>query len=139
MPIWIISSRSMVYNRSSIRDTLQQLGVAELRMNRSISEGIATLVSQCSLARIRREDAADLAPWQTRLLSSVTKLTPYELSMYPCPSLTMMNSIHSSHQFYLHCLRLLHRPLSRLLVFPLIRSPPRLPSPEPAPSAVSEA
>ena len=60
--IWIISSRSIVYNRSSIRDTLQQLGVAE-RMNRSISEGIATLVSQCGLARIRREDAADLAPW----------------------------------------------------------------------------
>ena len=63
----------------SIRDTPQQLGVAE-RLNRSISEGIATLLSQSGLARVWWEDAA--MHWlygKIRLPSSVTGLTPYEL------------------------------------------------------------
>jgi transposase InsO family protein len=43
----------------SIRDTPQQLGVAE-RLNRSISEGITTILSQSGLSRSWWEDAANI-------------------------------------------------------------------------------
>ena len=63
----------------SIRDTPQQLGVAE-HLNRSISEGVTTLLSQLGLSRAWWEEAA--THWlygKIRLPSSVTKLTPFEL------------------------------------------------------------
>jgi transposase InsO family protein len=64
----------------SVRDTPQQLGVAE-RMNRSIAEGITTLLSQSGLGRAWWEDAA--THWlhtKIRIPSSATApLTPFEL------------------------------------------------------------
>ena len=64
----------------SIRDTPQQLGVAEC-MNRSISKGITVLLSQSSLSRTWWEDVA--MHWlyrKIRIPSSSTKpLTPFEL------------------------------------------------------------
>ena len=64
----------------SICDTPQQVGVAE-RMNRSLSEGITTLLSQSGLARVWWEDAA--IHWlhgKIRLPSSVmAPLTPFEM------------------------------------------------------------
>ena len=64
----------------SIRDTPQQLGVAE-RLNRSIAEGITTALSQSGLARNWWEEAA--THWlhgKIRIPSSATApRTPYEL------------------------------------------------------------
>ena len=64
----------------SIRDTPQQLGVAE-RMNRSLSEGITVLLSQSGLTRTWWEDAA--MHWlygKIRIPSSATgPSTPFEL------------------------------------------------------------
>jgi len=75
----------------SIRDTPQQLGVAE-RMNRSIAEGVTTLLSQSGLARTWWEDAA--THWlhgKIRLPSSTTApLTPFELFYGRKPDLSSM-------------------------------------------------
>ena len=64
----------------SIRDTPQQLGVAE-RMNRSIAEGITTVLSQSGLGRGWWEDAA--THWlhgKIRIPSSaIAPFTPFEL------------------------------------------------------------
>ena len=64
----------------SIRDTPQQLGVAE-RLNRTLDEGITTLLSQSGLSRIWWEDAANHFLYgKMRFPSSVTAPdTPYSL------------------------------------------------------------
>jgi transposase InsO family protein len=71
----------------SVRDTPQQLGIAE-RMNRSITEGITTALSQSGLMRTWWEDAA--THWlhaKIRLPSSATApLPPFEL-FYGCKPL----------------------------------------------------
>jgi transposase InsO family protein len=74
----------------SVRDTPQQLGVAE-QMNRSIAEGITTALSQSGLTRTWWEDAG--VHWlyaKIRLPSSVTApLTPFELFYSRKPSLSL--------------------------------------------------
>ncbi len=64
----------------SIRDTPQQLGIAE-RLNRTLDEGITTLLAQSSLSRIWWEDAASHFLYgRMRLPSTVTApSTPYDL------------------------------------------------------------
>jgi transposase InsO family protein len=73
-----------IHREHSIRDTPQQVGVAE-QMNRSISEGVTTLLSQSGLMCTWWEDAA--VHWlygKIRLPSSATApLTPFEL-FYGC-------------------------------------------------------
>jgi transposase InsO family protein len=75
----------------TIRDTPQQNGVTE-RMNRSISEGITTILSQSGLMRTWWEDAA--IHWlygKIRLPSSVTApLSPFELFYGKKPDLSAM-------------------------------------------------
>ena len=75
----------------SICDTPQQVGVAE-RMNRSIAEGVTTLLSQSGLTRTWWEDAA--THWlhgKIRLPSSTTApLTPFELFYGRKPDLSSM-------------------------------------------------
>jgi len=75
----------------SIRDTPQQLRVAEC-MNRSLSEGITTLLSQSGLTRTWWEEAA--THWlhgKIRLPSSATApLTPFELFYGRKPDLSSM-------------------------------------------------
>jgi hypothetical protein len=77
----------------SIRDTPQQVGVAE-RMNHSLSEGITTLLSQSGLARVWWEDAA--IHWlhgKIRPPSSVTApLTPFELFYGRKPNVSHMHA-----------------------------------------------
>ena len=75
----------------SIRDTPQQVGVAE-RMNRSIAEGITTLLSQSGFTRTWWEDAA--THWlhgKIRLPSSaIAPSTPFELFYGRKPDLSAM-------------------------------------------------
>jgi len=84
-------TRAGIRREHSIRDTPQQLGVAE-RMNRSIAEGVTTLLSQSGLARTWWEDAA--THWlhgKIRLPSSTTApLTPFELFYNRKPDLSSM-------------------------------------------------
>jgi hypothetical protein len=100
-----------VRREHSIRDTPQQLGVAE-RMNCSIAKGITTALSQSGLAHTWWEDA--VVHWlyaKIRLPSSITApLTPFEL-FYGCkPSLTL------AHPFgclaYVHLQKDQHPPLT---------------------------
>jgi hypothetical protein len=70
----------------SIRDTPQQLGVAE-RLNWTLAEGITTILSQSGLSRTWWEDAAaHFLFGKIRLPSSVTGHTPYELFYGKKPS-----------------------------------------------------
>ena len=70
----------------SIRDTPQQLGVAE-RLNQTLAEGITTALSQSGLTRTWWEDAtAHFLHGKIRLLSSVTNCSPYELFYRKKPS-----------------------------------------------------
>ena len=70
----------------SIRDTPQQLGVAE-RLNRTLAEGITTALSQSGLTRTWWEDAAaHFLSGKIRLPSSVTNRSPYELFYGKKPS-----------------------------------------------------
>ena len=70
----------------SIRDTPQQLGVAE-RLNRTLAEGITTILSQSGLTRTWWEDAAaHFLFGKIRLPSSVTNHSPYELFYGKRPS-----------------------------------------------------
>ena len=63
----------------SICDTPQQLGVAE-RLNRTLTKGINTALSQSGLTRTWWEDAtAHFLSGKIRLLSSVTNRSPYKL------------------------------------------------------------
>jgi hypothetical protein len=77
-------ANARIRREHSIRDTPQQIGVAE-RMNRSLSEGITTLLSQAGLARVWWEDAA--IHWLHGKIclpsSSTAPLTPFEL-FYGC-------------------------------------------------------
>jgi hypothetical protein len=75
-----------IQREHSIRDTPQQLGVAE-RLNRTLSEGITTILSQSGLTRTWWEDAATHFLFgKIRLPSSVTGHTPYELFYGKKPS-----------------------------------------------------
>jgi len=70
----------------SIRNTPQQLGVAE-RLNRTLAEGITTILSQSGLMRTWWEDAAaHFLYGKIRLPSLVTTHTPYELFYGQRPS-----------------------------------------------------
>ena len=95
----------------SVRDTPQQLGVAE-RMNRSIAEGITTALSQSGLSRTWWEDAA--THWlyaKIRLPSSATApLTPFELFYGRKPSLTLARPFGSLA--YVHLQKDQHPPLT---------------------------
>lgn len=75
----------------SIRDTLQQVGVAE-RMNWSIAEGITTLLSQSGFTRTWWEDAT--THWlhgKIRLPSpAIAPSTPFELFYGRKPDLSAM-------------------------------------------------
>jgi len=85
-------TRAGIRREHSIHDTPQQLGVTEW-MNRSIAEGVTTLLSQSSLARTWWEDA--MTHWlhgKIRLLSSTTApLTPFELFYGRKPDLSSMH------------------------------------------------
>lgn len=80
-----------IQREHTIRDTPQQNGVAE-RLNRSISEGITTLLSQSGLSRTWWEDAA--THWlygKIRLPGSATApLTPYDLFYGRRPNLSAL-------------------------------------------------
>jgi len=82
-------SEAGIQREHSVRDTPQQLGVAE-RMNRSLAKGITTALSQSGLTCTWWEDAA--IHWlhgKIRLPSSVTApLTPFELFYGQKPSLS---------------------------------------------------
>jgi len=70
----------------SVRDTPQQLGVAE-RLNRTLAEGITTTLSQSGLTRTWWEDAvAHFLFGKLRLLSSVTNHSLYKLFYGKSPS-----------------------------------------------------
>ena len=69
-----------VRREHSIRDTPQQLGVAE-RLNRTLDEGITTLLSQSGLSRVWWEDAATHFLYgKMRIPSSITTPdSPFDL------------------------------------------------------------
>jgi len=75
-----------IQREHSICDTPQQLGVAE-RLNRTLAEGITTILSQSGLTRTWWEDtAAHFLYGKIRLPSLVTTHTPYELFYGQRPS-----------------------------------------------------
>jgi transposase InsO family protein len=80
-----------IHREHSIRDTPQQVRVAE-RMNRSIAEGITTVLSQSGLTHTWWEDAA--THWlhgKIRLPSSATApSTPFELFYSRKPDLSLL-------------------------------------------------